>query len=685
MGQSKEEPSKNGVKATLPRGTRKTDSASSAPPECPREFLPAWRRASAPFALARFGVFEFRLDTGELRKDGASVRLQRRSFCVLQALLEHHGEVVTREELRARIWSEGTFVDFESGLNTAVNRLRCALGDSAEAPVYVETMARLGYRFVAPVIFSAMSRESEKTEVASASTLPADSGRSWWMAAAGVTVLGALLVWLGVTAFSVQRPFHYKQLTFSVGCVETARFLNDGKEVVYRLISRGNLRQAFRTSSNGEDVAGSKALGAAEEQSEFAEGSAHARITSKNGWFAMEYPVGRPLYRTRARLETLRVAPRGNRVAFIERPEIDDDGGCLMVASAAEAAHCLSGGWDTIKGVAWTPSGDEVWFTAGTSGSDQSLRAVNLRGRVRSVAEMPGGMILLDINRAGDVLIARPSAHVSMVAGAIGETMARDLSLFDWSRAVGISADGKSLLFDESGQGGGSRHSVYLYDMEHKRTERIGDGLGVDLARDGAWALLQKADDRKVLWLVSTRDHKDFAVKAAGATYHWARFLGGRDCQEIVASVSDANQQVRLIEQELPNGKPLTLISDLALSDAIVDEGGQTLVGRNGDSALVLVDLGKKTKRPLALAQEARPVSFGRDGRLIISRSAGRSVVLESVNLQNGSVEPYGEALTNGAAGFSELVAMRLAKDGRTFVYSRLESVSTLYVVSGWM
>jgi hypothetical protein len=127
------------------------------------------------------------------------------------------------------------------------------------------------------------------------------------------------------------------------------------------------------------------------------------------------------------------------------------------------------------------------------------------------------------------------------------------------------------------------------------------------------------------------------------------------------------------------------LISDLALSDAIVDEGGQTLVGRNGDSALVLVDLGKKTKRPLALAQEARPVSFGRDGRLIISRSAGRSVVLESVNLQNGSVEPYGEALTNGAAGFSELVAMRLAKDGRTFVYSRLESVSTLYVVSGWM
>src|SRR5665213_1032186 len=90
----------------------------------------------AALHLARFGAFELNLNTGELLKYGAGVRLQRRSFCVLRALLERHGEVVTREELRTRLWSNGTFVDFESGMNTAVNRLRSALGDSAEKPIY---------------------------------------------------------------------------------------------------------------------------------------------------------------------------------------------------------------------------------------------------------------------------------------------------------------------------------------------------------------------------------------------------------------------------------------------------------------------------------------------------------------------------------------------------------------------
>src|SRR5581483_5650083 len=84
--------------------------------------------------LVRFGAFELRLDTGELKKHGVRVRLQGKPFQILCALLERPGHVVTREELRSKLWSADTFVDFESGLNTAVNRLRMALGDSAENP-----------------------------------------------------------------------------------------------------------------------------------------------------------------------------------------------------------------------------------------------------------------------------------------------------------------------------------------------------------------------------------------------------------------------------------------------------------------------------------------------------------------------------------------------------------------------
>jgi DNA-binding winged helix-turn-helix (wHTH) protein len=101
--------------------------------------------------IARFGVFELDLAAGELRKNGAKLRVQEQPFQVLAFLLERAGNVVTREELREKLWPADTFVDFDHSLNTAVNKLREALGDSASSPRYIETLARRGYRFIAPV------------------------------------------------------------------------------------------------------------------------------------------------------------------------------------------------------------------------------------------------------------------------------------------------------------------------------------------------------------------------------------------------------------------------------------------------------------------------------------------------------------------------------------------------------
>ncbi len=101
--------------------------------------------------VVRFGVFEVDLASGELRKNGVRIRLQEQPFQVLAFLLERPGDIVTREELRQKLWPADTFVDFDHSLNTAVNKLREALGDSANSPRYVETLARRGYRFLAPV------------------------------------------------------------------------------------------------------------------------------------------------------------------------------------------------------------------------------------------------------------------------------------------------------------------------------------------------------------------------------------------------------------------------------------------------------------------------------------------------------------------------------------------------------
>jgi len=103
------------------------------------------------FRIIRFSTFEVNLQTGELRQRGQKVKLQEQPFQVLTALLERPGELVTREELRSKLWPSDTFVDFDHSLNAAIKRLRDALGESADAPVFIETMARRGYRFIAPV------------------------------------------------------------------------------------------------------------------------------------------------------------------------------------------------------------------------------------------------------------------------------------------------------------------------------------------------------------------------------------------------------------------------------------------------------------------------------------------------------------------------------------------------------
>lgn len=156
-------------------------------------------RASQP--TARFGSFEVDFRAGELRKHGLRVRLQVQPFQILAMLLDRPGEVVTREELRQALWPSDTFVDFDHGLNNAINRLREALGDSAESPRYVETLLRRGYRFIASVE-QAAPRPAPATPGSPVETvagaIPRHTVKSWTLAAAMLGV--AVMLFFGLRA-----------------------------------------------------------------------------------------------------------------------------------------------------------------------------------------------------------------------------------------------------------------------------------------------------------------------------------------------------------------------------------------------------------------------------------------------------------------------------------------------------
>src|SRR5260370_3215809 len=164
-----------------------------------------------PRGIVRFGVFELDLETQQLRKSGIRVRLQAKSCQVLEALLEKPGKIVSRDDLQRRLWPDEKFGAFDTGLNTAINRLRSALGDSADKPRYIETVARTGYRFVAPVL----EHSSEAKADAAPTTAHADPAGA---GSRNIYLLAAISLIVSITLFpclSWRHPVdaHFCQIT----------------------------------------------------------------------------------------------------------------------------------------------------------------------------------------------------------------------------------------------------------------------------------------------------------------------------------------------------------------------------------------------------------------------------------------------------------------------------------------
>src|SRR5215469_14082264 len=139
-----------------------------------------------PVAVLSFGAFQVDLRAGELRKQGKRIKLQEQPLLVLKVLLGRPGEIVTRDELRSQIWSADTFVDFDNSLNTAINKLREALGDSADNPRFIETLPRRGYRFIAPV-----TGADQKDSAVASPAVPARAKKWKAVLSAGIVLLFA--------------------------------------------------------------------------------------------------------------------------------------------------------------------------------------------------------------------------------------------------------------------------------------------------------------------------------------------------------------------------------------------------------------------------------------------------------------------------------------------------------------
>ena len=195
--------------------------------------------------IVRFAAFEFDIKTGELRKHGLRIKLQGQPISVLTMLIESAGEAVTREELQKRLWPADTYVDFEHSLNAAIKRLRVALGDSADAPRYVETLPRRGYRFIAPLSTLAAPQPAESVLAKDVPRTDAENEKSksggWRRPALIAAAVGAVLVmiasqWLQRTEYFWRSPIagaRYQAVTDSDGVAQAAAVSRDGNFVAF--------------------------------------------------------------------------------------------------------------------------------------------------------------------------------------------------------------------------------------------------------------------------------------------------------------------------------------------------------------------------------------------------------------------------------------------------------------------
>lgn len=680
-------------------------------------------QGTLPASRIRFGPFEFDALSTELRRHGLRIRLQGKPLQILQALLESPGTVVTRDELQRRLWPADTFVDFENGLNTAIKRLRTALNDSADNPRYVETVARSGYRFVAPI-------EVLEDRTAPQRVAPAPAKRHWWPIAA---MAAAIALAVGSAMWNRNPPaadFRIQPVTFRRGTISGARFGPDGQTILYTARWDAGLKQLYlhsgvspesrplgladwnllSVSSRGElllaQAPGTLPIGGADiakvpmnggvpiviERNAMSadwspDGTSIALARAVAGAFALEYPAGKVLHRTSGWISSVRVSPEGDAVAFVEHPIRHDDGGTLRLLTvspgggSASKPRDLAGPWPNIGGVEWHAGTGEIWFTAADSASPKSLRAVTRGGRLRSVAQMAGPITLADISASGRVLITRDTRRLEVAGRLASDSAERDYSWLDWSRAQDIAADGARVLFDESGDAVKNGIVSYVRSREDDSVVRLGDAAAMGFTPDGTGALLLAASDRSRFRLAPLGGGPWRELPAFGLTYQWGKFFP--DGRSVLALASENGGPLRLYRHGLTGDtRPEPIAPPGTVRHTAISPDGRTVAALMPDGRLTLfpADPGGSEPRVIPTAEPVGPIRFSPDGRqLFVQHQRDYTEVptrVSRIEVATGAIREWRRVGPRDPVGVNMITRVLVApgEDRYLFTYRRVLS-----------
>ncbi|HXY07687.1 MAG TPA: protein kinase [Terriglobales bacterium] len=402
-----------------------------------------------------------------------------------------------------------------------------------------------------------------------------------------------------------------------------------------------------------------------------------------NGQTRIEYPVGQVLYQTPGWISSLRFSPSGDRLAFIDHNLLGDDGGTISVVDLKGKKSDLTERWASVMGAAWSPSGDEIWFTATATGFSRSLRGVTTSGKVRELLSAPGTLTLHDVGSGGRALISRDALRAGAIGLAPSETKERDLSWQDWTVPIDISEDGMLMLFIEAGEAGGGEYAVFSRETNGNSAVRLGQGSAEALSPDGKWALvLRQNRNPPDFVLLPTGVGQQQTVSTGKVTPFGGQFFG--DSKRLLFDGHEPGHGNRIYVMTLDGGQPRPLSPEgYALgthAHAVSLDGKRIAVTTPSGIALIPVDGGEPQQVAGSVPYD-QPLRWAKGGDLFVGQRNETSCPVWLLDVQSGKRTEWKTVHPSDLAGVSGVACPRIAADEQHYVFGYVRNLSDLFLV----
>ncbi len=395
----------------------------------------------------------------------------------------------------------------------------------------------------------------------------------------------------------------------------------------------------------------------------------------------LELPPGNAIYESGGRLGWVRVAPSGEYVAFVENPVPPDTRGSVVMVDRNGRVLARTVEWNSVLGVAWSRDGREAWYTASQDGAASDLGALTPAGAQRVVQRFPGYMVLHDIAPDGRLLLAREHVVCGIRGRASPRDEERELGWLDWSTAYDISRDGRTLLFDEQGLGGGRYYTVWLRGLDGSAPVRLGEGHGCSLSPDGRTVLVAHFGEPNRLLLMPTGPGSAVELPRGSIDrYQRAQWLP--DGRGFVIVAAEPGRARRTWLQDAGGGPPSPVTPE-GIFGAAVSPDGRFVAATDQEEQLYVCPLaGGAPTAVTQLEPEDIVVGWSPDGRSIIVGEKGTAMTLSRIHLPSGPREAFGRFAPPDPAGTCVWNA-HLTPAGGAYAYSYFRWVDELYLVDG--